>query len=57
MNLQTVIDQYLNTLIVEKGLSKKTLESYRHDLTVFTLSFSPPKQVIADLQGVEIRLP
>ena len=55
MNLQTIIDQYLNTLIVEKGLSKKTLESYRHDLTVFTLSFSPPKQVISDLQGFDLK--
>jgi len=55
MNLQTIIDQYLNTLIVEKGLSKKTLESYRHDLTVFTMSFSPPKQAVADLQGYDLK--
>jgi integrase/recombinase XerD len=55
MNLQKVIDQYLNTLIVEKGLSKKTLESYRHDLTVFTLSFSPPKVTISDLQEFDLK--
>jgi integrase/recombinase XerD len=55
MNLQTVIDQYLNTLIVEKGLSKKTLESYRHDLMVFTLSFSPPKDTVNDLQEFDLK--
>ena len=55
MNLQTVIDQYLNTLIVEKGLSKKTLESYRHDLMVFTLSFSPPKLTTDDLQEFDLK--
>jgi integrase/recombinase XerD len=55
MNLQTVIDQYLNTLIVEKGLSKKTLESYRHDLMVFTLSFSPPKKTIDDLREFDLK--
>jgi integrase/recombinase XerD len=55
MNLQTVIDQYLNTLIVEKGLSKKTLESYRHDLMVFSFSFSPPKATILDLQEFDLK--
>ena len=55
MNLQTIIDQYLNTLIVEKGLAKKTLESYRHDLMVFTLSFSPPKQTVQDLHGFDLK--
>jgi integrase/recombinase XerD len=55
MNLQTVINQYLNTLIVEKGLSKKTLESYRHDLMVFTLSFTPPKTTIQELQGYDLK--
>jgi integrase/recombinase XerD len=55
MNLQTIIDQYLNTLIVEKGLSNKTLESYRHDLMVFTLSFSPPKKTIDDLREFDLK--
>ena len=55
MNLQKVIDQYLNTLVIEKGLSKKTLESYRHDLTLFTLSFSPPKQAVSELLPFDLK--
>jgi integrase/recombinase XerD len=30
--IDTLVDQYLNYLLVEKGLSKKTLESYSRDL-------------------------
>ena len=33
--LNGCIDQYLNYLLVEKGLSKSTLESYSHDLLTF----------------------
>jgi len=32
-SLDVLVDQYLNYLLVEKGLSKKTLESYSSDLT------------------------
>lgn len=31
--LDVLVDQYLNYLLVEKGLSKRTLESYSRDLT------------------------
>ena len=31
-SLDVLIDQYLNYLLVEKGLSKKTLEAYSRDL-------------------------
>ena len=33
MPMDTLIDQYLNYLLVEKGLSKRTLESYSLDLS------------------------
>lgn len=55
MTLQEAIHQYLETLVVEKGLSKKTMESYRHDLYVFTMSFSPPKIDVADLQSFDLK--
>ena len=32
ISLDALVDQYLNYLLVEKGLSKKTLESYSRDL-------------------------
>ena len=32
-SLDVLVDQYLNYLLVEKGLSKKTIESYSSDLT------------------------
>lgn len=35
MNLDEAIDHYLNYIVVEKGLSQKTLEAYSHDLTTF----------------------
>ncbi len=31
-NLDVTIDQFLNYLVVEKGLSKKTLDAYSHDI-------------------------
>ena len=34
--LNCLIDQYLNYLLVEKGLSRATIESYSHDLLTFT---------------------
>lgn len=55
MNLQKVIDQYINALVIEKGLSKKTLESYRHDLVLFSMSFSPPKQEVKDLLAYDLK--
>jgi integrase/recombinase XerD len=33
--LNSCIDQYLNYLLIEKGLAKSTLESYSHDLLTF----------------------
>src|SRR5512137_2201166 len=35
--LNGLIDQYLNYLLVGKGLSRATLESYSHDLLTFTV--------------------
>lgn len=32
-SLDVLVDQYLNYLLIEKGLSKKTIESYSSDLT------------------------
>ena len=36
--LDTLTDQYLNYLLVEKGLSAKTLDSYGSDMAMY-LSF------------------
>ncbi|HUT43361.1 MAG TPA: site-specific integrase, partial [Desulfobacterales bacterium] len=36
--LDTLADQYLNYLLIEKGLSDKTLESYGSDMAMY-LSF------------------
>jgi len=33
--MDQILDQYLHYLIVEKGLSKNTIEAYRHDLNRF----------------------
>ncbi len=55
MELIQVIDQYVNTLIVERGLSAKTLTSYRHDLVVFSLSFSPPRKFVNELSRFDLK--
>lgn len=55
MKLSELIELYLNTLVIERGLSKQTLGSYRHDLMMFTLSFSPPKQTQEDLQSFDLK--
>jgi integrase/recombinase XerD len=55
MELIKVIDQYVNTLIVERGLSAKTLTSYRHDLVVFSLSFSPPRKFVNELSRFDLK--
>ena len=48
-SLDTFVDQYINYLILEKGLSKKTIESYSSDLSSY-LEFLKQKRVknIAD---------
>ena len=43
-SLDVLVDQYLNYLLVEKGLSKKTLESYSSDLTRY-LNFLKNKRI------------
>jgi integrase/recombinase XerD len=43
-SLDVFVDQYLNYLLVEKGLSKKTLESYSSDLTRY-LNFLKAKRI------------
>lgn len=55
MELIQVIDLYVNTLIVERGLSAKTLTSYRHDLVVFSLSFSPPRKFVNELSRFDLK--
>lgn len=48
-SLDTLVDQYLNYLVFEKGLSEKTIESYSSDLSGY-LDFLKQKEVknIAD---------
>lgn len=43
-SLDVLVDQYLNYLLVEKGLSKKTLEAYSSDLTRY-LNFLKTKRI------------
>ncbi|MBU4186376.1 MAG: site-specific tyrosine recombinase XerD [Proteobacteria bacterium] len=43
-SLDVLVDQYLNYLLIEKGLSKKTLESYSSDLTRY-LKFLKNKKI------------
>lgn len=40
MTLDSYIDEFLNSLVVEKGLSKKTLEAYGHDLRMLNVFLS-----------------
>ena len=43
-SLDVLVDQYLNYLLVEKGLSKNTIESYSSDLTRY-LNFLKTKRI------------
>jgi integrase/recombinase XerD len=43
-SLDVLVDQYLNYLLIEKGLSKKTIESYSSDLTRY-LNFLKTKKI------------
>ena len=43
-SLDILVDQYLNYLLIEKGLSKKTIESYSSDLTRY-LKFLRNKRI------------
>jgi len=43
--LDTLADQYLNYLLIEKGLSEKTLESYGSDMSMY-LSFLEENKII-----------
>ncbi len=43
-SIDVLVDQYLNYLLVEKGLSKKTIESYSSDLTRY-LKFLKNKRI------------
>lgn len=36
-SLDTLVDQYLNHLLIEKGLASQTIESYSSDLAIFTI--------------------
>ena len=45
-SLDVLVDQYINYLLVEKGLSKKTIESYSSDLTRY-LNFLKKKRIHA----------
>ena len=48
MDIKDAIDSYAQYLLVEKGLSKTTLESYKEDLDQFFL-FYKDKKVVEDL--------
>jgi integrase/recombinase XerD len=43
-SLDVLVDQYLNYLLIEKGLAKKTIESYSSDLTRY-LNFLKTKRI------------
>jgi len=43
-SLDVLVDQYLNYLLIEKGLSKNTIESYSSDLTTY-LKFLKNKRI------------
>jgi len=43
-SIDILVDQYLNYLLIEKGLSKKTIESYSSDLTRY-LNFLKTKKI------------
>jgi site-specific recombinase XerD len=51
MNLEASIEKYLQTLMIERGLSMLSIESYRSDLTLFRHIFPFPKQEISDFPG------
>lgn len=55
MELSQAIEQYVETLVIEKGLSAQTLANYRHDLILFSLSFSPPKTQVNQLQRYDLK--
>ena len=48
MLLKEYLDEYLISLVVEKGLSKSTIESYKNDLKQF-LAFLGDKSTKDDL--------
>jgi len=50
-SIDFLVDQYLNYLLVEKGLSKKTLESYGSDIARFVEFLD--KKGIKDIAGVD----
>jgi integrase/recombinase XerD len=55
MEILKAIDQYVETLVIEKGLSAQTLSSYQHDLILFSLSFSPPRKHLSELQRYDLK--
>ena len=50
-SIDFLVDQYLNYLLVEKGLSKKTLESYGSDIARFVEFLD--KKGIKDISGAD----
>lgn len=44
MAVEAFIDQFLNYLVTEKGLSRNTLESYGHDLRLFAQFLARPNR-------------
>jgi len=53
LTLTDAIDDYLQYLMVERGLTRVTIEDYRGDLKLF-LSYFPQKQTTADLLSSDI---
>jgi len=54
MNLEASIEKYLQTLMIERGLSMLSIESYRSDLMLFRHIFPSPKQEISDLLPTDL---
>jgi integrase/recombinase XerD len=54
MDIKTATDQFIQSLLIERGLSTKTTESYRLDIHIFQHIFPTPKMKISDLLPTDI---
>ena len=53
MELTDALSNYIQYLLVEKGLSKKTIEAYKDDLLIF-FDYFPEKRSVNDLKSDDI---
>jgi integrase/recombinase XerD len=54
MDINKATDQFIQSLLIERGLSLKTTESYRQDIHLFQYIFPTPKLTISDLLPTDI---